>query len=225
MYRFNQKEILDITNYIFLEDALAPADVIFIPGCDRPEHTEEAAKLYREGYAPLLIPSGRYAKAAGHFEGVAKGAKRYGTDFACEADFLSEVLRQNGVPDEAILPEREATYTLENAEKTRELLLREQGVLPKRAILCCKAHHARRAHFYYALVFPEVEILVHPTAIDGITRESWHRTAEGRQAVLGELSRMGQQILMMEDRIEYEQGVNEPDCKPGKGLRTEYGQK
>ena len=41
MYRFNQKEILDITNYIFLEDALAPADVIFIPGCDRPEHTEE----------------------------------------------------------------------------------------------------------------------------------------------------------------------------------------
>ena len=82
MYRFNQKEILDITNYIFLEDALAPADVIFIPGCDRPEHTEEAAKLYREGYAPLLIPSGRYAKAAGHFEGVAKGAKRYGTDFA-----------------------------------------------------------------------------------------------------------------------------------------------
>ena len=116
MYRFNQKEILDITNYIFLEDALAPADVIFIPGCDRPEHTEEAAKLYREGYAPLLIPSGRYAKAAGHFEGVAKGAKRYGTDFACEADFLSEVLRQNGVPDEAILPEREATYTLENAE-------------------------------------------------------------------------------------------------------------
>ncbi len=204
MYRLNQREIQDITNYIFLEDALAPADVIFIPGCARPEHTEEAAKLYRQDYAPLLIPSGRYAKAAGHFEGVAAGAERYGTDFACEADFLTEVLRQNGVPDKAILPERQATYTLENAEKTRELLLAEKGVLPKRGILCCKAHHARRAHFYYSLVFPEVDILVHPTAIDGITRENWHRTAEGRRAVLGELSRMGQQILMMEDRIEYE---------------------
>lgn len=204
MYQLNQREILDITNYIFLKDELAPADVIFIPGCARPEHTEEAAKLYKEGYAPLLIPSGRYAKAVGHFEGVAKGAERYGTDFTCEADFLSEVLRKNGVPDNAILPEREATYTLENAQKTRELLLRERGTLPRRAILCCKAHHARRANFYYSLVFPEVEILVHPTAIDGITRESWHRTAEGRQAVLGELSRMGQQIMMMEGRIRYE---------------------
>lgn len=204
MYQMDKRQLDDITEYIFLRDALRPADVIFIPGCNRPEHTEEAARLYREGYAPLLIPSGRFAKAAGHFQGVAEGAERYGTDFACEADFLAEVLRQNGVPEEAILREREATYTLENAEKTRELLLREQGRLPGRAILCCKAHHARRAYFYYSLVLPEVEILVHPTPIDGITREDWHRTLEGRQAVLGELSRMGQQILMMEGRIAYE---------------------
>ena len=204
MYQINQKQINDITEYIFLEDALCPADVIFIPGCNRPEHTEEAARLYREGYAPLLIPSGRFAKAAGCFRGVAKGAERYGTDFSCEADFLAEVLRQNGVPKKAILREREATYTLENAEKTRDLLLKKQGRLPGRAILCCKAHHARRAYFYYSLVLPEVEILVHPTSIDGITREDWHRTPEGRQAVLGELSRMGQQILMMEGRIAYE---------------------
>ena len=211
MYHISEKQLSDITNYIFLEDAPAPADVIFIPGCDRPEHAEEAARLYREGFAPLLIPSGRFAKAVGHFEGVAKGAERYGTDFACEADFLAEVLRQNGAPDAAILPEREATYTLENAEKTRELLLRTHGSLPKRAILCCKAHHARRSCFYYSMVFPETEILVCPTAVDGITREQWHLTPEGRRAVLGELSRMGEQILMMEGRIGY--GV-ETDRQP-----------
>ena len=150
MYHISEKQLSDITNYIFLEDAPAPAAVIFIPGCDRPEHAEEASRLYREGFAPLLIPSGRFAKAVGHFEGVAKGAERYGTDFACEADFLAEDLRQNGAPDAAILPEREATYPLENAEKTRELLLRTHGSLPKRAILCCKAHHAwsfRRRRF------------------------------------------------------------------------------
>lgn len=211
MYHISEKQLSDITNYIFLEDAPAPADVIFIPGCDRPEHAEEAARLYREGFAPLLIPSGRFAKAVGHFEGVAKGAERYGTDFACEADFLAEVLRQNGAPDAAILPEREATYTLENAEKTRELLLRTHGSLPKRAILCCKAHHARRSCFYYSMVFPETEILVCPTAVDGITREQWHLTPEGRRTVLGELSRMGEQIFMMEGRIGY--GV-ETDRQP-----------
>ena len=78
MYHISEKQLSDITNYIFLEDAPAPADVIFIPGCDRPEHAEEAARLYREGFAPLLIPSGRFAKAVGHFEGVAKGAEQVG---------------------------------------------------------------------------------------------------------------------------------------------------
>ena len=52
MYRFNQKEILDITNYIFLEDALAPADVIFIPGCDRPERTCMSITV-RRGYSAI----------------------------------------------------------------------------------------------------------------------------------------------------------------------------
>lgn len=203
MYQIDKRQINAITEYIFVQDELRPADVIFIPGCDRPEHAEEAARLYREGFAPLLIPSGRFAKAVGHFEGVAKGAERYGTDFNCEADFLAEVLRQNGVPDAAILPEREATYTLENAEKTRELLLRTHGSLPRRAVLCCKAHHARRSCFYYSMVFPETAILVCPTAVDGITREEWHLTPEGRRTVLGELSRMGEQILMMEGRIGY----------------------
>lgn len=204
MYHISERQIKDITDYIFLEDALLPADVIFIPGCSRPEHTEEAARLYKKGYAPLLIPSGRYAKAVGRFQGVTKGAERYGTDYACEADFLAEVLLQNGVPKTAILKEREATYTLENAEKTRQLLLQNKGELPHRAILCCKAHHARRAFFYYSLVFPETEILVHPTAVDGITRKQWHQTPEGRNTVLGELSRMGEQMRMMEGRIAYE---------------------
>ena len=70
MYQIDKRQINAITEYIFVQDELRPADVIFIPGCDRPEHAEEAARLYREGFAPLLIPSGRFAKAVGHFEGA-----------------------------------------------------------------------------------------------------------------------------------------------------------
>lgn len=109
---------------------------------------------------------------------------------------------QNGVPASAVLKEREATYTLENAEKTKVLLERENIILHK-AILCCKAHHARRSFLYYSMVFPNVDILVHPVSVDGIDKENWHRTEEGRRAVFGELSRMGQQLLMMEGRIRY----------------------
>ena len=123
MYRMDPHQIKEITDYIFLEDSLAKADLIFIPGCARPDHTEEAARLYREGWAPVLVPSGGFTKLEGGFRGVKKGGDRYGRDYSCEADFLEAVLLANGVPASAILKEREATYTLENAEKSRELLL------------------------------------------------------------------------------------------------------
>ena len=203
MYHLDKKQIQEITDYIFLEDRLERADAIFIPGCARPEHTEEAARVYKEGYAPLLLPSGGYTKVQGSFQGVSKEGQKYGTDFACEADFLEAVLLQNGVPASAILKECEATYTLENAEKTK-LLLQKQGIHLKKAILCCKAHHARRSFLYYSMVFPEVEILIHPVAVDHISSEECHKTEEGRKIVLGEFSRVGQQLLMMEGRIQWE---------------------
>ena len=202
MYYLDKKEIDAITKYIFLEDKPEVSDLIFIPGCARPEHTEEAARLYLEGIAPLLLPSGGFTREEGRFRGVKSGGERYGTDFACEADFLEEVLLQNGVSPEAILKERKATYTLENAEKSR-ILLEEKNISVRQAVLCCKAHHARRAYLYYSLVFPEVRILVHPVPVDGITRENWYETPSGRKLVFGELSRMGEQLWMMEDRIVY----------------------
>ncbi|MDD7114752.1 MAG: YdcF family protein [Lachnospiraceae bacterium] len=202
MYRLDERQIRDITEYIFLENKLKKSDVIFIPGCARPEHTEEAARLFHAGYAPLLIPSGGFSKVQGGFQGVKKGAEKYGTDFDCEADFLEAVLLQNGVPKENILKETQATYTLENAEKTR-VLLQEEHITVRQAILCCKAHHARRAYLYYSMVFPEVNILVHPVPVDEITKEDWYKTQSGRKIVFGELSRMGEQLSMMEGRIDY----------------------
>lgn len=204
MYQLDKRQIKDITEYIFLENEIEPSDVIFIPGCARPEHTEEAARLYQEGYAPLLIPSGGFSKVQGGFQGVKKGAEKYGTDFDSEADFLETVLLKNGVPKEAILKETEATYTLENAEKTK-VLLQKKNISIHQAILCCKAHHARRSFLYYSMVFPEVNILVHPVPVDGITREDWYKTKSGREIVFGELSRMGEQLWMMDGRIDYNQ--------------------
>jgi uncharacterized SAM-binding protein YcdF (DUF218 family) len=204
MYTLDEREIRNITDYIFVEDELAPADVIFIPGCARPEHTEEAARLFAQGYAPLLIPSGGYSKLEGGFKGVKFGGDRYAGEFADEAEFLTEVLLENGVPREAIIAEHEATYTLENAEKTRELLI-SRGLLPgiRSGILCCKAFHARRASLYYRMVFPEIEIRVHPVPQDGIDRDGWYLTPLGRKVVFNELSCVGQQLTMMEGRIQY----------------------
>ncbi len=207
MYEWNLQQKKDVENYIFMESSFflgenEKADVIFVPGCPRPDLAVEAAGLYRKGAAPLIIPSGAYTKVQGSFLGVNSGGERYGKDFSCEADFLHAVLVAHGVPEEAIRKEREATYTLENAEKTRELMEREK-IKVKKAILCCKSYHARRAYLYYSMVFPELEIRIHPVCVDGISRENWSDTEKGRQTVFGELKRMGEQLIMMEDRIRW----------------------
>ena len=47
----------DIIRFIFLEDDPQPSDILFIPGNGHAEPSELAARLYREGYAPLVLPS------------------------------------------------------------------------------------------------------------------------------------------------------------------------
>ena len=56
------KFLEEMTNFIFLEDEPKISDVIFVPGSEEGELAKTAAKLYLKGYAPLLVPSGKYAK-------------------------------------------------------------------------------------------------------------------------------------------------------------------
>ena len=59
---FEGKKIInEITDFIFLEDSLEKADIIFVPGGVWPEPMEMAANLYLEGYSPYILPSGRYS--------------------------------------------------------------------------------------------------------------------------------------------------------------------
>ena len=107
------KFLQDITEFIFLQDKPKKADVIFIPGSNEGDLARRAAELYHEGYAPLIVPSGKYAKWIGH-----NLVKEYET----ESDYFEAILLHEGVPQEAVLKEREATYTYENAIFTKKLL-------------------------------------------------------------------------------------------------------
>ena len=59
------KFIEDITDFIFVEDKPEKADIIFIPGGNQGAIAVKAAKLYQAGYAPLILPSGRFSKPVG----------------------------------------------------------------------------------------------------------------------------------------------------------------
>ena len=113
---------------------------------------------------------------------------------------------ENGVPEAAILREDQATYTWENALRSREVLA-SAGVKADTAILCCHAFHARRALLYYQAAMPQTRFIVCPTATPGYTREDWYLTPKGRDRVLGEVARLGSQVrdvfdMMLEEKAQ-----------------------
>ncbi len=194
-----KRYLQDIENFIFLQDELEEADIIFIPGNGFPQMAEEAARLYEQGLAKWILPSGKYSINLGHFGGVVTRRDFYHEDYETEWDFLVDVLVKNGVPRQAILKENEATYTYENAIFSKKRL-EKQGIQINKAILCCHAFHARRCQIYYEQIFPEVKLMIHPVDT-GITKENWLDSDEGAQKVFGELERCGIQMWMIWDEI------------------------
>ncbi|WP_028550314.1 YdcF family protein [Paenibacillus sp. UNC451MF] len=165
-----------ITNFIFVETEIAPADVILVPGASHPQLMEKAASLYLQGLAPYILPSG--------------GANQYVE--TTEWDFLRNIAIANGVPEEAILKEDKAQNTFQNARFSLEVL-KNKGVSPKKVILVCKAGHSRRALLTYQTVFPkETEFFISPV-IDraGITKENWFLSEVGVSRIMTEVEKIG----------------------------------
>lgn len=167
-----------ITDFVFVEHELKPADIILVPGGSSPQTGEAAARLYLERFAPYILPSGRYNPEQ--------------PEYASEWEFLKQRIVAMGVPENAILKEDKAANTFENA-KFSLALIKEQGIQIKRALLVCKAFHSRRALLTYQTIFPgNVEFLVHPVVDNsGIHRENWFLNDEMVETVMGEVVKIG----------------------------------
>lgn len=186
--------IAAVSDFVFTEDVPQKSDVIFIPGSSHPEHALRAAELYRQGMADYLLPSGRYSVTLGHFKGIPEEYRQvYTGDYPTEWAFLRDVLRKAGVPDNAILREESATFTWENAQLSRQVT-DSLGLCIRRAIVCCRGFHARRALLYYQAAFPEADIRVCPVNTPGEGREDWFTNEKGRRRVMGEVTRLGSQV-------------------------------
>lgn len=164
-----------MTEFIFVETPLEPADVILVPGGSVPELMEQAAALYHRGLAPYILPSG------------GANAKLETTEW----EFLRQIGLALGVPESAIVREDQAGHTFQNAEFSWEAL-RHKGIRPRKAILCCKAFHARRALLSYRTVFPaDVAFFVSPVVDKrNISRETWFRSEKGIELVTREIGKI-----------------------------------
>lgn len=151
-----------------LASKCAPADaIVAISGGDTPARTQEAVKLYKAGWAPILVFSGAALDSSGPSNAAAMRAQAMAA----------------GVPNGAIVIEETATDTAQNASRTVRLL-----GSARRVILVTSPYHQHRASLEFEHIFGEnVEIVNHPTPTDHTWPPTWYFTSTGWWLALSEV--------------------------------------
>lgn len=165
-----------ITDFIFIETEILPADIILVPGGSNFQQMERAAELYHKGLAPYILPSGGYNPKINEIEW----------------NYLRRIGLELGVPEEAILREDQAKNTFDNARNSLEVI-KSMKLNVKNVIMVCKAHHSRRALMTYQTVFPlDIKFMI-STIIDnrGIDKDNWFLEEEKIKIVMNELEKIG----------------------------------
>lgn len=175
-----------ITDFIFVENQPAVADIILIPGGLRQQLMDKAAELYNQGLAPYILPSG------GAGPKLTKEIEAGTAHWKSEWEYLLSIALQKGVPEKAVLKEDRALNTLENA-KMSLLVVQQHNIEVKKAILVCKAHHARRALLTYQAAFSStIEYIVCPIIDDrDVRKDNWFLDHVKIELVMGEVERIG----------------------------------
>lgn len=161
-------------DYLAEEDTLSEADIIFIFGAKTPFRIEKAVDLYREGYSKKLLISGK-----GPFYGE--------IDIKTEAEIYSDIAREKGVPEEAILIEP-ASITIPDNVRCSLNLLDQKGIQTTSIVLVNSPYTQRRgwAHFKKYTSDSTKLIRVNSRTADQYKRDTWYKSPIGIDVVLSE---------------------------------------
>ena len=140
-------EARKLWDYHHLYHLPAPADVILVLGSLDLRVANRGAELYLEGLAPILIFSG----------GLGKVTSAMWKE--TEADLMSRIALDMGVPAEAIFIENKSTNTGENILFTQQLL-EDKGLHPQHFLLVQKPYMERRSYATFKKHWPDKELIV-----------------------------------------------------------------
>jgi uncharacterized SAM-binding protein YcdF (DUF218 family) len=136
-----------VWNYHLLHHQLAPADAILVLCSHDTVVAERGARLFLDGWAPLLIYSG----------GLGTITRRLWTE--PEADQFAAIALDMGVPPDRILIENRSTNTGENILLTKALLA-ERHLAPDTFIVVQKPYMERRSYATFRKLWPEKQVIV-----------------------------------------------------------------
>lgn len=143
--------------------------IVAISGGDTRARTNEAVRLYQQGWAPRLIFSGAAADKTG----------------PSNASAMREQAIDAGVPGAAITLEEVSETTHQNAQLSSNVLANNDD---RRVILVTSAYHQRRAGLEFSrYAGTGTQIVNHPVQRDNQWSEWWWLTPTGWWLAMSEL--------------------------------------
>jgi uncharacterized SAM-binding protein YcdF (DUF218 family) len=164
--------------WLIREDPLARADVIVVLSGSMPYRAEEAAKVYKMGYAPEVWVS--------RPEGPDAELEELGVHYIGEEEYNRDVLIRQGVPETAvhILPD-----TIIDTEQEVEEVSRDMRRSGKRSVIFVTSlQHTRRVNaLWHKLVRANPPALVHGAPEDSFDQDHWWHNTRDALAVVREV--------------------------------------
>jgi uncharacterized SAM-binding protein YcdF (DUF218 family) len=146
-----------------VEDPPVHSDAIVILGDDNfyADRAERAAELFRQGWAPHIVASGRYLRP-----------------YISIADLMQRDLKERGVPGEAIIPvAHHGENTVEESRTLAAVIRQNQW---HRILIVTSNFHTRRARYICERVFPQgAEVLMEAARDADYDPDNWWKTRLG----------------------------------------------
>ncbi|MEK7480765.1 MAG: YdcF family protein [Patescibacteria group bacterium] len=139
-----------VWDYHHMNHELRKADCIFVLGSHDTRVAEQGARLFLEGWAPIVLFSG----------GIAHENDLLATNWKKpEAEVFADIVMKMGVPQERILIENKAKNVGENVAFTKKLL-EERYINIKSIIAVQKPYMERRTYATIKEIWPEMDCIV-----------------------------------------------------------------
>lgn len=171
-----------ISAFLFKRCPPEPVDLAFVFCSPTISSLHPAIALYKAGLAPRLLISGA---------GTA-------VDGSAEWSFYRDHALASGVAESALMLEKSARNTAENAAFGAALIEAELGWERVRSLaVCAKPFHMRRAIMTLRRHIPaDLRLVAQPPDDPGdLSAETWWQTARGRQRIFAELGKISEYAL------------------------------
>jgi uncharacterized SAM-binding protein YcdF (DUF218 family) len=163
--------------WLVRDDPLSRADAVVVLSGSMPYRAEEAARVFRMGYAPEVWVS-RPVSPAGELE-------KLGIHFVGEEEYSREILIHEGVPEKAvdIFPD----VIVDTEQEVEEVVRQMRRTGKTKVIIVTSPEHTRRVRtLWRKLAQDNTKAIVHAAPEDPFDADHWWRNTTDAFAVVRE---------------------------------------